>query len=136
MLRACLLVLALLLAPFISLAAEGSRTPMPVIEKATAGTTCVADPATMRRTHMDLLKHQRNDTVRGGVRTGASSLKACINCHASQQTHSVVQAETNFCVSCHSYAAVQIDCFECHSSKPAGAAHTAAAPAVQTVGAK
>jgi hypothetical protein len=70
------------------------------------------------------------------VRTGAASLKACINCHASQQTHSVVQGETNFCVSCHSYAAVQIDCFECHSSKPSGAAHTAAVPAVQTVGAK
>ena len=134
--RLWLFALALILLPFAGMAGEAQRTPVPVIEKATAGTTCVADPATMRRTHMDLLKHQRNDTVRGGVRTGAASLKACINCHASQQTHSVVQAETNFCVSCHSYAAVQIDCFECHSSKPSGAAHTAAAPAVQTVGAK
>jgi hypothetical protein len=121
---------------FSAWAGEVQRTPVPVIEKAIVGTTCVADPATMRRTHMDLLKHQRNDTVHGGVRTGAASLKACINCHASQQTHSVVQGETNFCVSCHSYAAVQIDCFECHSSKPSGAAHTAAVPAVQTVGAK
>ena len=115
--RLWLFALALILLPFAGMAGEAQRTPVPVIEKATAGTTCVADPATMRRTHMDLLKHQRNDTVRGGVRTGAASLKACINCHASQQTHSVVQAETNFCVSCHSYAAVQIDCFECHSSK-------------------
>jgi hypothetical protein len=131
-----LFALALMLLPFAGHAGEAQRTPLPVIEKATAGSSCVADPATMRRTHMDLLKHQRNDTVRGGVRTGAASLKACINCHASQQTHSVTQGETNFCVSCHRYAAVQIDCFECHSSKPAGAAHTASVPVVQTVGTK
>ena len=23
----------------------------------------------------------------------------------------------DFCISCHSYAAVKVDCFECHSSK-------------------
>ena len=30
----------------------------------------------------------------------------------------MAQAKTDFCVSCHSYAAVKIDCFECHASKP------------------
>ncbi|MBL0087360.1 MAG: hypothetical protein IPP44_11890 [Ideonella sp.] len=99
---------------------DNGRTPKPVIERAVAGKTCVADPAFMRREHMSLLKHQRDDTVHGGIR-GANakySLKACIDCHASQKTGSVVKAETNFCVSCHSYAAVKIDCFECHTSKP------------------
>lgn len=94
------------------------RTPRPVVELATPGTQCVADPAFMRRNHMDLLKHQRDDTVRSGIRAGKYSLKACIACHASQKSGSVAKTETNFCVSCHSYAAVTIDCFECHASKP------------------
>jgi hypothetical protein len=97
--------------------AQDARTPRPVIEPAKGG-QCVADPAFMRRNHMDLLKHQRDDTVRAGARAGKFSLQACIQCHASQQTRSVAQAETNFCVSCHSYAAVKIDCFECHAAQP------------------
>ncbi len=94
------------------------RTPRPAVEAATQGTQCVADPAFMRRNHMNLLRHQRDDTVRGGVRTGKYSLKDCIACHASRRTGSVATAGTDFCVSCHSYAAVTIDCFECHASKP------------------
>ena len=31
----------------------------------------------------------------------------------------VAAAPGDFCLSCHSYAAVKIDCFECHSGKPA-----------------
>jgi predicted CXXCH cytochrome family protein len=100
-------------------AADGpSRTPRPVIEPAKSGTQCPADAATMRREHMNLLKHQRDDTVRGGIRGAKFSLKACIDCHASAETGSVTKAETNFCVSCHSYAAVKIDCFECHTPRP------------------
>lgn len=76
------------------------------------------DPAVMRRDHMKMLKHQRGETLRGGVRGGKYSLKACIACHASQTTNSVVASETNFCQSCHNYAAVKIDCFDCHNSKP------------------
>lgn len=104
------------------------RTPQPVIEKARAGTQCVADSATMRRTHMDLLKHQRNDTVHGGVRNGRHSLKDCIACHASARTGSVAAADTDFCASCHRYAAVSIDCFECHNSRPAAKAVAKSAP--------
>ncbi|WP_088286948.1 Hdr-like menaquinol oxidoreductase cytochrome c subunit [Ideonella sp. A 288] len=119
--RAARIVGALLLcsaaAPLLA-AGDAGRTPQPVIEPARAGTQCVADPAVMRRNHMDLLKHQRDDTVRGGIRGAKHSLKDCIDCHASQATGSVAKAETNFCVSCHSYAAVKIDCFECHTSKP------------------
>ena len=72
----------------------------------------------MRRNHMKLLTHQRDETVHEGIRTKKHSLKECINCHASKETASVTAAQDNFCVSCHSYAAVKIDCFECHSSKP------------------
>ena len=89
----------------------------PPIERA-RGDRCIADPAFMRRNHMDLLKHQRTETVHEGVRGSAASLKGCIGCHASGATGSVAMAKTDFCVSCHSYAAVKIDCFECHASKP------------------
>ena len=98
--------------------AADDRTPRPTIEPAAPGTQCVGDPALMRREHMNLLKHQRDDTVRGGIRGARHSLKGCIDCHASVKTNSVARAETNFCVACHSYAAVKIDCFECHASQP------------------
>jgi len=76
----------------------------------------------MRRNHMKLLMHHRDETVHEGVRTKKYSLKQCINCHASKETGSVTAAKDNFCVSCHSYAAVKIDCFDCHSSKPQSSA--------------
>jgi hypothetical protein len=117
----------LLLASSLSVFAGGGniqvtagRVPQPVVESAIGG-NCVEDPAFMRRNHMELLKHQRDDTLRGGVRTGKYSLRTCIECHASQSTASVISEKTNFCQSCHSYTAVRIDCFECHASKPRSA---------------
>ncbi|MEW6706559.1 MAG: sulfur reduction protein DsrJ [Pseudomonadota bacterium] len=98
----------------------GERTPGLAIEPAKAGTQCVAPPEKMRREHMSMLKHQRDDTVHGGVRGAAASLKGCVECHASTKTQSVAAAPTDFCISCHSYAAVKIDCFECHASRPQG----------------
>jgi len=114
--------LCLLLAGAAVLAADAPdaapRVPQPVIEPARAG-QCVEDPATMRRDHMKFLQHQRDETVHGGVRGAKHSLKACIECHASPTTQSVAATQTNFCVSCHSFAAVKIDCFECHATRPA-----------------
>jgi hypothetical protein len=115
-------LLAFGLAALGAFAAGEGRTPQPAIERAKAGTQCVGDPDFMRRNHPDLLKHQRDDTVRQGVRGAAYSLKACVECHASRATNSVARAPTDFCVSCHSYAAVKIDCFECHASQPQGKA--------------
>ena len=89
---------------------------------AARGEKCVADPAFMRRNHMDLLKHKRGETVHLGVRDARAGLKGCIGCHASAATGSVAIARTDFCVSCHAYAAVTIDCFECHASKPPASA--------------
>jgi predicted CXXCH cytochrome family protein len=119
--RALIGMLAALAAGGVLAADPAGRTPTPVVERATAGTQCVAPPEVMRRSHMDFLKHQRDDTVHGGIRGAKFSLKGCIECHASQQTGSVNQAETNFCVSCHSYVAVKIDCFGCHTGKPSTA---------------
>jgi hypothetical protein len=92
------------------------RTPVPAVAPAASGTQCVVEPTVMRRTHMQLLQHQRDRTVHAGDRSSSISLKACVDCHASPATRSVAAAPSDFCQSCHSYAAVKIDCFECHSS--------------------
>ncbi len=110
------------------LLAATAAAAQPVIERATKGTQCVADPMFMRRNHMDLMKHQRDDTVHAGMRAGRFSLKGCVECHAGRESGSVAASTTDFCVSCHSYAAVKIDCFECHVARP-GAPGTAKATA-------
>jgi hypothetical protein len=94
--------------------------PKPTITEAVKGEQCVEPNDYMRRNHMKLLMHQRDETVIEGIRTKKYSLKECINCHASDKTGSVAKSKDDFCVSCHSYAAVKIDCFECHSTKPQG----------------
>ncbi|MCE5181306.1 MAG: hypothetical protein LLG15_05850 [Betaproteobacteria bacterium] len=102
------------------------------------GDKCVRDEAYMRRNHMDLLKHQRDDTMRKGIRTTQYSLKNCIGCHANEKTNSVIgstDGKDNFCQGCHNKMAVKLDCFECHSSKPKAASgdamHPIVAPAAQ-----
>lgn len=85
-----------------------------------SGEKCVRDEAYMKRHHMEELKHQRNETMRKGIRTSEFSLQNCINCHADKKTNSVL-GKDGFCQNCHTYAAVKIDCFECHSSKPKAA---------------
>jgi len=127
LMRLLALVLGLLLAATLPAVAQTSAAPsgaswglQPLVEKARGG-ECVADPAFMRRNHMKLLKHQRDDTLRGGIRGGKYSLKECVACHASQTSQSVNAEAGNFCQSCHAFAAVKIDCFECHASKPSAA---------------
>ena len=124
MARILLAIATAILAAGFAHAADSERVPKPaiVIEK---GDKCVADKDTMRRDHMKFLKHQRDKTMREGVRTEQHSLNGCINCHASQKTGSVIGSNENFCQGCHAYAAVKLDCFECHQAKP-GAARPAA----------
>jgi len=78
------------------------------------GEACVAPTGEMRRDHMKMLLHQRDGTMRQGLREPRFSLKHCIECHASRETGSVL-GKDGFCSSCHEYAAVAIDCFECHT---------------------
>lgn len=79
------------------------------------GGECVKDEQWMRKNHMHLLKHQRDEALRRGVRDEQISLKTCIECHASLKDDSVIAREDSFCVGCHKYEAVKLDCFECHS---------------------
>ncbi len=106
------------------------RPPAPVIPKG-KGDHCVRDTAFMRRYHMTMLKHQRDDTVHEGLRDGDFSIKACVTCHAVNGADGEPVGYSDpkhFCRSCHAYAAVSIDCFECHQSKPAPQAEAAEAP--------
>ena len=82
---------------------------------------CVADRMEMRRNHMERLKHTRDATVRQGVRTAGQGLDGCVTCHAVKDERGAavtVADERHFCNSCHTSAAVRIDCFTCHSSPP------------------
>lgn len=95
------------------------------------GDNCVADTDFMRRNHMDLLVHQRDETVIEGIRDKPFSLSECVDCHvqtASNGEPHRIDAEGQFCQSCHSFAAVKIDCFGCHAAVPDMADSTAFAP--------
>ena len=105
--------IAILLAVFmLSPAQAAETTPKLDIGK---GGQCVEDTQWMRKNHMHLLKHQRDEAVRKGARDEKISLKNCIECHASTVDDSVIAREDSFCVGCHHYEAVKLDCFECHS---------------------
>jgi hypothetical protein len=107
--------LALALAGPAAAAPEGGgRVALPAVKIEKAG-ACVAPAAEMRRDHMKMLMHQRDRTLRQGLREPRFSLKNCIECHASTKSGSVLGKE-GFCESCHAYASVSIDCFECHSA--------------------
>jgi len=82
-----------------------------------------------RANHMVYLKHDRNLTLREGVRDLSpedheirASLGECFDCHAVKDeagTPVTVEDERHFCRVCHDYAAVTVDCFMCHRSTPA-----------------
>ena len=94
----------------------GGGVPKPEIKIENPG-KCVAPAEEMRRNHMEMLKHQRNRTMRLGERGAAVSLNGCIECHASKTNGSVLGSRENFCETCHAYAAVKLDCWDCHQPK-------------------
>lgn len=128
------LSIGLLLSLAVSVAAQttsGSEdVPIPHPPKANKSFSpdqaCVEPIAIMRNNHGHFLKHHRDDTMHRGVRTTKHSLVECINCHvthdADGKSPSIKEGTEHFCRSCHSYAAVTIDCFQCHASKPETAA--------------
>jgi hypothetical protein len=98
--------------------AQQSSVPLPNLAKAFKGKQCVAPVDVMRREHMDFLDHQRDETMREGIRGNKYSLQQCINCHATADPEiqgGEVRTLEPFCAECHDYAAVTIDCFACHN---------------------
>ena len=117
--RRLLLVLLLLAAWPATAATANGRVPLPAVV-AGAGEQCVEPVEFMRRNHMELLLHQRDETMHRGIRTKRYSLRNCINCHAVDGAGQPVSLDDpeHFCVSCHRYAAVKLDCFQCHTGTP------------------
>jgi len=98
--------------------AQAGEVPVPKLAKAFKGEQCVEPNDVMRRNHMEFLKHQRDETLREGIRGQKYSLNDCIDCHAVKSPDVAggkVRTLKPFCAECHSYAAVSIDCFQCHT---------------------
>jgi len=119
-----MLMLVLVCMTSLAFAAEeqnaGNGGLLPVIPMG-QGDSCVEDTDFMRRNHMDLLEHQRDETMKEGIRGKPYSLKECLSCHAVNGPDAIpvtVSSPQHFCRSCHDYAAVSIDCFQCHASRP------------------
>jgi len=106
-----------------SAVAEEPSLLLPVIPPALVGEQCVEPSDVMRRDHMRFLMHQRDETVHNGIRGARHSLVGCIGCHAQTNAEGAaipVNAPGQFCESCHGFAGVSLDCFECHAVVPAG----------------
>lgn len=86
---------------------------------------CVEPTDRMRRDHMKLIRHQRDATVHGGIRSTKHSLASCVACHASRDDGQPVPvaAQGQFCQTCHAFTAVTLDCFQCHAQVPEDADH-------------
>ena len=113
------ILVAMLVASAAPLHAAGPATQTASLEPTVhiyRGEKCVEPTDEMRRNHMKKILHQRDRTMHEGIRTTKYSLRQCINCHASPATNSVLGKE-GFCQGCHSYAAVNMDCFSCHTDK-------------------
>lgn len=120
------------LAPTLQVSAA-ERVAVPALPEARSRVSdtqgCVEPIAVMRRDHMTFLLHQRDRTVHEGIRAKRHSLVECIACHASTDPNGrpvPVDAAGQFCQSCHAYAGVKMDCFECHAATPVGSASTPA----------
>lgn len=108
----------------------------PPKQKYNEETVCVEPIEIMRKEHFEFILEHRDDTVIDGIRTKKYSLNECIDCHITanaQGKFARYSEDTHFCASCHQYAAVNIDCFQCHADRPEEAIRKAMNPN-QTVG--
>ena len=114
-------ILKALLVAVILMTAISSNADTPRPDVAKAEGKCVEPTDVMRRDHMEFILHQRDETVHEGIRTSKHSFKQCISCHAVKDDQGEfvhVDDSKHFCVTCHEYTAVSIDCFQCHADTP------------------
>jgi len=121
--KACLLALGIIAVSVVPAAATDFAKGDYVTpgSKAAGLENCVRETGFMRRNHMELIEHQRNLTVHQGIRSITNSLAVCIDCHVGydQQRQPVpVYADGQFCRNCHEFAAVDMNCFDCHAGVP------------------
>jgi hypothetical protein len=99
-----------------------AETPFPTIhEPSDESLKCIQPEDEMRKNHMHYILHERDETMHEGVRNEPGSLAACIDCHVEPDANGEIagiESKEHFCTSCHEYASVQIDCFQCHADRP------------------
>ena len=122
-LRRCWAVLLALVAVAVPVMADGpgrggnlARAASPPSPRRLPGAAS-RTPRSCGATTWRLIRHQRDLTVHEGIRTTQHSLANCVNCHADPRTGRVTGSKDAFCEGCHSYAAVKLDCFECHADR-------------------
>ncbi len=114
-------LLSLMTASFSALSEENKGLVIPKATKSAGKDKCVLPVEDMRRNHMTYILHQRDRTVHEGYRVKKFSLTECVNCHVPVKPKGQeirVSSKEHFCNSCHTYAAVSIDCFQCHNDQP------------------
>ena len=110
------LVLFVAVATFPIWTALGSTpSSRPELAKPVQGDQCVEATEWMAANHQQLLDQWRDDVVREGKTVYTSTThgtqhemslsKTCMRCHQNQET---------FCNKCHTYADVQVTCWNCH----------------------
>jgi hypothetical protein len=110
-----------------TVARAGDIVPKVPIDKSKG--ECVLPGDQMRREHMKILKHRRDETMYRGIRGGKASFSACLTCHMVKDEKTgkpvTVASPKHFCRVCHDYAAVKVDCWSCHKSVPEEAGNQA-----------
>ena len=91
--------------------------PAPHLVLEARGDQCVEPTDVIRRDHMKILMHERDEAKRHGRRNPYHSFVGCIDCHVSP-TASRDDPATHFCLACHEFNAVRMDCFQCHTDRP------------------
>lgn len=117
-------LIVILLAPVVVVihhaAKEGLHPPVPAF--ATLVKEHRNDDATvMIRSHPKFLFSFRHAVLHNGTVAPDDNLERCVTCHAVKDASGQPVGFDNpkhFCRACHTKAAVTIDCFECHTSKP------------------
>ena len=95
--------------------ATGGISEVPELQLPAGETQCVEPTEWMRDNHMQLLDEWRNLVVRDGVHTYVagdgkeytiSLTETCLSCHSNK---------AEFCDTCHEYAGISPNCWECHN---------------------
>lgn len=79
------------------------------------------EPNVMIRDHPAFLLSYRTAFVHSSTEIPFGNLEGCVTCHVTNDASNKpvgFDDPRHFCRSCHNTAAVSIDCFECHQSRP------------------
>lgn len=116
--------LIIMIIPFAVNIGNASPAPEPSLDtpaiNAMSEKVCIEDTDFMRSHHMQMLVEWRDETVRDGARQYVSTSgqvyeksldDTCLVCHSNPE---------QFCDTCHTYANVEINCWDCHEKVNAG----------------